>query len=78
MVCRWVPKWLGTRWLRAEWRLIVVGDAVVDFALGSGSCWKAAAVEPFGFEAAPKRFGACVAEAAAAPAPALLGPVVGE
>jgi hypothetical protein len=36
---------------------VVVGDVVADFQLGFGQAGEAAAVEQFGVEAAPKRFG---------------------
>jgi len=52
---------------------VVVGDVVADFEPGFGQAGEAAAVEQFGFEAAPKRFGVGVVVAVAAPAHASLG-----
>jgi hypothetical protein len=44
---------------------VVTGDVVADFLLGFGQASEAAAVEQFGFEAAPKRFGVGVVIAVA-------------
>ena len=52
---------------------VVIGDVVANFELGFGQPGEGAAIEQFGFEAAPKRFG--VGVAVAAPAHALHGPV---
>nr|GFD59484.1 hypothetical protein [Tanacetum cinerariifolium] len=57
---------------------IVIGDVVADFKLGFGQAGKGAAVEQFGFEAAPKRFGMRIVVAVAAPAHVLQGPVTGQ
>jgi hypothetical protein len=57
---------------------VVIGDVVADFEPGFGQSRKAAAVEQFGFKAAPKRFGVGVVVTVAAPAHALPGTVFGE
>nr|WP_231402867.1 hypothetical protein [Hymenobacter guriensis] len=44
---------------------VVVGDVVADSELGLGQAGEVAAVEQFGFEAAPKRFGVGVVVAVA-------------
>ena len=56
---------------------VVVGDVVADFELGFGQSGETAAVEQFGFEAAPKRFGVRVVITVAAPAHALPRAVFG-
>ena len=46
---------------------VIISDVVADFELGFGQPGKATAVEQFGLEAAPKRFGVGVVVAVAAP-----------
>ena len=57
---------------------VVVGAAVAGFQPGFVQLAKAAAVEQFRFEPAPKRLGGEVIVAVAAPTPALPGPVAGQ
>ena len=57
---------------------VAIGDIMADFQLHSGQAGKAAAVEQFGFEGAPKRFAVGVIVAIAPLAPALQGSVVGQ
>ena len=57
---------------------VVIGDVVADFELGFGQARKAAAIEQFGFEAAPKGSSVGVVVAVAPPAHTLLGAVLGD
>jgi len=57
---------------------IITSNVVADFELGFGHAREAAAVEQFGFEAAPKGFGVGVGLTVATPAHALLHPVPGQ
>jgi len=54
--------------------VVVIGDSQAGF----GQAGKAAAVEQFGFEAAPKGFGVGIVVAVAAPTHTLLSPVAGQ
>ena len=54
---------------------VVVGDVVADFQLGFGQAGETAAVEQFGPEPTPKRFGVGVVVTIAAPVHALLNTV---
>ena len=57
---------------------IVMGDVVADLEPSFGQAEKAAAIEQFGLEAAPKRFGVGVIVAVAQPAIALQRPTAGK
>ena len=57
---------------------IVMGDVVADLEPGFGQAEKGAAIEQFGLEAAPKRFGVGVILAVAQPAIALQRPAASE
>ena len=57
---------------------VVIGNMMADSELGCDQTGKAPAIEEFGFEAAPSRFGVGITVAVAAPAPALRGFVAGQ